>query len=308
MFLERLRALWTTPVRTTKTAGSAGETSPVGESQPAPNSEESISWRRGDIHESEIHVGPLTVTATIEMSARGFVAVVGESHYQEALITAKRSKPAEDEPVFLATLIAEPTNPYDPNAVVISIEPFGKIGHLQREIAKRYSPLLIAAGGTAQCPAQLRGGTAEKPSIGVVLDAARVNGPALLNYDVAQPLDYPAIEQYHTLRNANQRFVLETKPVESNDLETAIRRYRRALAAMGQYERLAAEKKLFPQLAAHSGDVSILNRLTLCLIKAGRSTEAIEEADRYFANFPDALHLKSGQAVKARVDKRRVSS
>ena len=56
----------------------------------------------------------------------GFVSVVGESHYQDALQRAKRSRP-DEEPVFMATLVREPQNAYDANAVAVVIEPFGTV-------------------------------------------------------------------------------------------------------------------------------------------------------------------------------------
>jgi len=217
---------------------------------------------------------------------------------------AKGTRPRDDEPVFTASLVAEPANAYDANAVAVAIEPFGKVGYLPRDIAKRYSPLLVAAGGIARCPVQLRGGTGSKPSIGVVLDAARVEGPPLLDYDPERPMDYDGIAQYHKLRDMNRQFVAETRPLESTSLEAAIERYRKALSATIEYERFATERKLFPRLRAQ-GDIVILDRLTLCLIKAGRPSDAVDEADLYFAEFPDALELKAGQTVKGRIEKRR---
>jgi len=89
---------------------------------------EQAPWRKSEISRDEISVGGLTVTASIEFStSSGLLRVVGESHYQEHLRKARAASP-EPEPVFWASLIPEPDNPHDPNAVKIVIEPIGPVG------------------------------------------------------------------------------------------------------------------------------------------------------------------------------------
>jgi hypothetical protein len=110
----------------------------------------------------------------------GYCAVVGESHYQEALLRTSRdcSTGPEGRPTFLAALVAEPENPYDSNAVAVLSEA-GKLGYLARETAAEYREVFLDIarlgyeGGA--CEAYLTGGTVEKPSFGVVL---RVADPA----------------------------------------------------------------------------------------------------------------------------------
>jgi hypothetical protein len=75
--------------------------------------------------------------------------------------------------VYRATLVREPQNAYDPNAVAVVIEPFGTVGYIGREVARKFAPIIDAAAPTpVQCPAQLRGGSPAKPFVGVVLDSA----------------------------------------------------------------------------------------------------------------------------------------
>ena len=89
------------------------------------------------------------------------LAVVGESHYQEALeaICGKRKREGEDK-VVKATLILEDSNPHDKYAVRVEIE--GRtVGHLGRDHAKQYRKKLAEAGHphiTASCMANIRGG------------------------------------------------------------------------------------------------------------------------------------------------------
>jgi hypothetical protein len=279
-----------------------GKRSEAPPSAPAAQSGQA-QWRSNIISQSEIQIAGVTVTATIEGPGRGFVAVVGESHYQEALRAAKATQPLVDEPVVRASLVPEPTNPFDANAVAVHIEPFGTVGYLRRELAKTYSHALQQAG-SAQCPAKLYGGTADKPSIGVVLDATQIEGPALFTDDPLAPPNYERIEEYHRLRNANRETVERTRALERQDPSAAADAYLGALDAMRAYERMAAEERLFPRLE-QTGDVGILDRLTLCLIKASRDAEAVAIADEYFDAFPVALEGTTGRAIKARIDKRR---
>jgi len=107
----------------------------------------------------------------------GYCAVVGESHYQEALRQTSRScsMGPEGRPTFRAALVAEPENPYDPNAVAV-VSQSGKFGYLARETAAEYREVFreIARLGYegGACEAYLTGGTVEKPSLGVVLRLA----------------------------------------------------------------------------------------------------------------------------------------
>jgi hypothetical protein len=74
---------------------------------------------------------------------------------------------------FEATLVPEPDNPDDPNAVAVRNESGERVGYLRRSVAKQYQARL-AQLGRVTCPARLRGGTARKPNIGVVLDFSGV--------------------------------------------------------------------------------------------------------------------------------------
>ncbi len=90
------------------------------------------------------------------------VDVVGESAHQGellALVGGRRTWGGAHRRE-LAQLVAERDNPFDPHAVAVLID--GRIvGHLPRETARAYRPLIdraIAAAGTATCLADIRGG------------------------------------------------------------------------------------------------------------------------------------------------------
>src|SRR5476651_1247191 len=158
-----------------------------------------MTWRTGDTETAEfVADGVVIMTAGVTISpGPGFVGVVGESHYQDALQNAKRSRPGEAEPVFMATLVREPDNVYDANAVAVVIDPFGTVGYIRREIAQRFAPLIDAAAPVpVRCPAQLRGGSPAAPSIGIVLDSALAIGAILSHYDPNHKPDYDRIAEY----------------------------------------------------------------------------------------------------------------
>ena len=102
------------------------------------------------------------------------LGIVGESHYTSELrALGERRSDAHVPLEFVATLLREPANPYDPNAIVVLSDRGNVIGYLSREDAIDYRPVLLAVEArkkTAQCRAKLIGGTPEKPNIGVWLD------------------------------------------------------------------------------------------------------------------------------------------
>jgi hypothetical protein len=106
------------------------------------------------------------------------VEVVGESHYQDALARAAGGR-TEDGPARVAQiagLIAEPSNPYDSNAVMVQING-AVVGYLTRPDAIAYQPVIreVMAQGYPGfgCHASLTGGWdrggGDRGSIGVAL-------------------------------------------------------------------------------------------------------------------------------------------
>jgi hypothetical protein len=118
-----------------------------------------------------------------------------------------------------------------------------------------------------------------------------------------------ACRRYYALRDANQRFIAETWPFERTDPGTAVARYREAIGKMREYESINVGEglagELFQAISTHPGEPGILNRLTLCLLRLGRIDEAIQEAEAYFAEFPDAREHGFGPQILRRVERAR---
>lgn len=104
----------------------------------------------------------------IDISGSDLIEVVGESFYREALRELARSHGAGRS--LAATLVCDPANPYDRNAVKVMIEG-QQVGHLPRELAALVAePIaeLEAAHEEVTSTAQLRGSDPDF-GLGVVL-------------------------------------------------------------------------------------------------------------------------------------------
>lgn len=109
---------------------------------------------------------PRSATAThsqglYRLRAGGTVEVVGEAYYQVALerVAGGRSPDSADLEVT-ATLLPEPDNPYDPNAIAVRIDG-ATVGYMSREDAIDYGPVvqrLAAMGCVGACQARIKGG------------------------------------------------------------------------------------------------------------------------------------------------------
>jgi hypothetical protein len=106
----------------------------------------------------------------------GRVQVVAESYYQDAIKNAV-IKLLRDGEIYetTAVLMREPDNKHDSNAVAVYLESSGKVGHLSRDNAIAYQPLLQRLAKkkmVGSCRAVVVGGTIDKPNWGVFLDLA----------------------------------------------------------------------------------------------------------------------------------------
>ena len=145
----------------------------------------------------------------------GFMGVVGESHYQSALRAIRRElkeeiedyDPDYDELEFTATLVPEPDNPHDPNAVRVCGPEGETLGYLDKTVAKEKSRS-FAITGPLKCEAELRGGTREKRKIGVVLewDAVRAR---LAKVKLPQARQHSEVEVQHEITEEGDVLIVD---------------------------------------------------------------------------------------------------
>lgn len=122
-----------------------------------------------------------SVPSALLLQGNENLKVVGESFHQDSLwsLVGGRGDPARYVRVpIIAMLSAEPDNPYDRNAVAVSIDGL-KVGHLSRQDAQLYQPGLLALQRRYKRPIALAGV--------IVGGGYRQDGPGLLgvflNYD-----------------------------------------------------------------------------------------------------------------------------
>ena len=129
----------------------------------------------------------------------------------------------------------------------------------------------------------------------------------LVNWIAYRDMDYEALELKNKLRKKNMDFVKEIRSLETTNLTEAIKRYREALKNMRGYVSINYQKKtLVAELLVDEtrpGDWIIIDRLTLCLKRANRFPEAIEEAEKYFVDFPGILKIEAGNRLRERTEK-----
>ena len=127
-----------------------------------------------------------------------------------------------------------------------------------------------------------------------------------VNWMSGRNKDYDALDRRNRLRKENLDSVKKTRSIEAIEPEKAVIKYREALEKMREYESIVYEKDtLISELTAgepSTGDWIILDRLTLCLVKSKRFSEAIEEAEKYLNDFPGLHHIKAGERIKKRIE------
>src|SRR5947207_4299759 len=127
--------------------------------------------------------------------------IVGEASYQPWLMAVggKRTPNGPTNPEQIATLIREPKNRYDQNAIAVRIR--GRtVGYLARENAVRYQAVadwMVGRGEMIACQARLTGGwdngRRDQGSIGVVLHLGSPGETllALLGDELVVQTDHP---------------------------------------------------------------------------------------------------------------------
>lgn len=168
--------------------------------QPFPTNDRASNRAGFDHNSSSIRAS--TMLQEYELPEGWSQEVVGESHYQAALLdlTGRRvAKSWEDGIAVRASLVPEPENPYDRNAVVITVS--GRpVGYLPRAEAAKYQPSLLKLwhrGQLGSCAGTIVGGGAK--SYGIWL---RIAEPDILGVFLAAP------EHVHPVSGSNEVIVI----------------------------------------------------------------------------------------------------
>jgi hypothetical protein len=132
------------------------------------------------------------------------------------------------------------------------------------------------------------------------------HGKTLVNWaNPGRQFDDVATDRYITLRDENRRFTKKIQRLEKKNPQEALTQYRVALEKLREYESIVCERGLVAELQAAEpkiGDSRIIDGLTRCLVTLGRFEEAINEAEKYFKEFPGDRPFYAGQRTLQRIE------
>jgi len=129
-------------------------------------------------------------------------------------------------------------------------------------------------------------------------------------FNMGREDDFKAMNWLVGLRGELATFTRRAKAIEKFDLEKATSMYIEAIGAIPFFAFIAPVKGLVGQLLKEEaeelgvyGEVDVLNRLTICLIKLGRPEEAAQHTDNYFARYRRDLQREVANRIMKRVSK-----
>lgn len=131
----------------------------------------------------------------------------------------------------------------------------------------------------------------------------------LVNWvNMGRATDFQALERYHKLRDANRALVQRARAVEKYDQGEAVKMYVQSVEAIPEYAFIRYEKGLVGRLIAEEaeeigerGEIEAIDRLTGCLVKLGRPSEAAQYAKDYFATYRRDRQLTAAQRISKRI-------
>jgi hypothetical protein len=128
--------------------------------------------------------------------------------------------------------------------------------------------------------------------------------------NMARRIDLDALSRRDELMARNKSLLTEAKALENTDLEKAIALYREAFTLLKRFAGISIETGLYAKVLAEEvaangpiGQVSLLDRLTLCLLRAGKIDDARRCADEYFAMFKSERNLATAERIEKRLSK-----
>lgn len=132
---------------------------------------------------------------------------------------------------------------------------------------------------------------------------------ALINLqNMARRIDLDALRRRDELMARNKALIADAKPLERTNLERAIELYLEAFALLRQFAGIPIETGLYARILAEDvaangpiGQISLLDRLTICLVRAGRADEARHCTAEYFSVFKRERTLAAAAQIEKRV-------
>lgn len=126
--------------------------------------------------------------------------------------------------------------------------------------------------------------------------------------NMARRVDLDALRRRDELMARNKALIANAKPLERTDLDRAIELYVEAFALLKQFAGVPIETGLYARIMAEDvadngpiGQISLLDRLTICLVRAGRMDEARRCAAEYFSVFKRERTLAAAAKIEKRI-------
>ncbi len=132
--------------------------------------------------------------------------------------------------------------------------------------------------------------------------------------------DWALMEKYWKLRKEDETAYKKAREIEKENPEAAIPLYREGIARVREHLSIllsyyeteannAIGRAQSVLLSYHTESLLnehclfSLNRYTMCLKKLGRLSEAQEEVERFFRDYPSARDMRTGQAIAKRIQR-----
>ena len=134
-------------------------------------------------------------------------------------------------------------------------------------------------------------------------------GEQLVNWiSFGRKTDMKKLEYVNLVCNSNKVLIEDAHKFEKENLEMAIEQYMKAFSNLKDYAFIEPDggllgdvKTSYAKQNGYRGNINILNRITICLKKAGRKEEAKLFTENYFDLFKADLNLSKSKAIIKRV-------
>jgi len=131
----------------------------------------------------------------------------------------------------------------------------------------------------------------------------------LVNWiNMGRKTDFKKLDYVNQIYASNKVLIKDARKLEKENLDMAIEQYMKAFSNLKDYAFIETDggllgdvKTSYAKQNGYSGNINILNRITICLKKSGKRNEAKLFTENYFDLFKADLGLKQSTAIKKRV-------
>lgn len=168
--------------------------------------------------------------------------------------------------------------------------------YVTEHLQGRYGVVILADGMTSEAAEALESDWIAKENEGLIN-----------RQNMARSIDLNALNRRDELMKRCKSLVESAKRGESEDVALAIEQYKEAYTLLKIYSRIQFESGLYGKLIAEINDpigqITLLDRLTLCLTKQSHKEEARQMVSEYFSIFKSERSLAAAERIMKRVNR-----